>query len=54
LSLAETDAFLSPFDDPTGTAARRADLIAELREHLPGTALAEEVIEAIASGTGGG
>jgi hypothetical protein len=31
-----------------------ADLIAELRERLPRTALAGEVIEAIASGTGGG
>jgi hypothetical protein len=29
-------------------------LIAELRERLPRTALAGEVIEAIASGTGGG
>jgi hypothetical protein len=54
LSLAEADAFLASFVDPTGTAARRADLIAELRERLPRTALADEVIEAIASGTGGG
>ena len=54
LSLAEADAYLASFGDPTGTAARRGDLIAELRERLPRTALAEEVIEAIASGTGGG
>ena len=54
LSLAEADAYLSSFGDPTGTASRRADLIAELRERLPRTALADEVIEAIASGTGGG
>ena len=53
LSLAEADAFLSSFGDPSATAARRADLIAELRERLPRTAL-DEVIEAIASGTGGG
>jgi hypothetical protein len=54
LSFAEADAFLTSFGDPTGTAARRADLIAELRERLPRTALADEVIDAIASGTGGG
>ena len=54
LSLAEADAFLSSFGDPSATAARRADLIAELRERLPRTALADEVIEAIASGSGGG
>ena len=53
LSLAEADAYLASFGDPTGTAARRADLIAELRERLPRTALADDVIEAIASGTGG-
>ena len=53
-SLAEADAFLSSFGDPSGTAARRADLIAELRERLPRTALADEVIAAIASGTSGG
>jgi hypothetical protein len=53
-SLAEADAFLSSFGDPSATAARRADLIAELRERLPRTALAGEVIEAIASGTGRG
>jgi hypothetical protein len=54
LSFAEADAFLTSFGDPTGTAARRADLIAELRERLPRTALADEVIQAITSGTGGG
>jgi hypothetical protein len=54
LSLAEADAFLASFGDSSATAARRADLIAELRERLPRTALADEVIEAIASGTGGG
>ena len=54
LSLVEADAYLASFGDPTGTAARRADLIAELRERLPRTRLANEVIEAIASGTGGG
>ena len=54
LSLAEADAYLASFGDPTGTAARRADLIAELRERLPRTTLATEVIEAIASGTSGG
>jgi hypothetical protein len=54
LSLAEADAFLSSFGDPTGTAARRADLVSELRERLPRTALSDEVIEAIASATGGG
>jgi hypothetical protein len=32
LSLAEADAYLASFGDPTGTAARRTDLIAELRE----------------------
>jgi hypothetical protein len=53
-SLAEADADLASFGDPNGTAARRADLIAELRERLPRTALADEVIEAIAGGTGGG
>jgi hypothetical protein len=51
---AEADAYLASFGDPTGTAARRADLITELRERLPGTALANEVIEGIASRTGGG
>ena len=50
-SLAEADAFLSSFGDPSATAARRADLVAELRERLPRTALADQVIEAIASGT---
>ena len=54
LSLAEADAFLSSFGDPSATAARRGDLIAELRERLPRTALAGEVLEAIASGTSGG
>ena len=54
LSLAEADAYLASFGDPTGTAVRRADMIAELRERLPRTALANEVIEAIASATGGG
>jgi hypothetical protein len=53
LSLAEANAYLASFGDPTGTAARRFDLIADLRERLPRTALAAEVIEAIASGTGG-
>jgi hypothetical protein len=54
LSLAEADAYLASFGDPTGTAARRADLIIELRERLPRITLADEVIEAIASGTSGG
>jgi hypothetical protein len=53
LSLAEADAYLASFGDPTGTSARRADLITELRERLPRTALADEVIEAIANATGG-
>jgi hypothetical protein len=53
-SLAEADAYLASFGDPTGTAARRADLVSELRERLPRTALADEVIEAITSGTSGG
>ena len=53
-SLAEADAFLASFGDPSGTAARRADLITELRERLPMTKLADQVIEAIASATGGG
>jgi anti-sigma-K factor RskA len=35
LSLAEANAYLASFGDPTGTPARRADLIAELRERLP-------------------
>jgi hypothetical protein len=52
-SIAEADAYLASFGDPTGTAARRADLITELRERLPRTALADEVIEAIANATGG-
>ena len=52
-SLSQADAFLSSFGDPSATAARRADLIAELRERLPRIALADEVIEAIASGSGG-
>ena len=43
LSIAEPDAYLASFDDPTGMAARRADLIAALRERLPRTALADEV-----------
>jgi hypothetical protein len=54
LSLAEADAYLASFGDPAGTAARRADLVAALRERLPRTALADEVIEALASGTRGG
>ena len=54
LSLAEADAYLASFGDPSGTAARRADLMAELRERLPRSALADEVIEAIASGTSSG
>jgi hypothetical protein len=45
LSLAEADAYLASFGDPIGTTARRADLIAELRERLPRTRLANEVIE---------
>jgi hypothetical protein len=53
-SLAEADAFLSSFGDPSATAARRVDLITELRERLPRTKLADEVIEAITSGTSGG
>ena len=53
-SLAEADAYLASFGDPTGTAAHRADLVSELRERLPRIALADEVIEAIANGTGGG
>jgi hypothetical protein len=43
---------LASFDDPTDTAARRADLVSALRASLPNTALADKVIEAIASGTG--
>jgi hypothetical protein len=53
LSLAEADACLASFGDPTGTSARRTDLITELRERLPRTALADEVIEAIAIAAGG-
>ncbi|HEY1863929.1 MAG TPA: hypothetical protein VGG77_09625 [Roseiarcus sp.] len=49
-ALAEVDAFLSSFGDASGTAGRRADLLAQLRESLPKTALAEEVIEAILRG----
>jgi hypothetical protein len=52
LSLAEADAYLASFDDLTGTAARRADLVSALRASLPNTALADKVIEAVASGTG--
>jgi len=48
LSIAEADAYLASFGDPAGTTGRRADLIVELRERLPQTALADEVIEAIA------
>jgi hypothetical protein len=54
LSLAEAGAYLASFDDPTGMAARRADLIAALRERLPRTALADEVIEALAGAIDGG
>ena len=54
LSIAEPDAYLASFDDPTGMAARRADLIAALRERLPRTALADEVTEALAGATDGG
>jgi hypothetical protein len=52
LSIAEADAYLASFDDLTGTAARRAELVRELPASLPNTALADKVIEAIASGTG--
>ncbi len=52
LSIAEADAYLSSFGDLTGTAARRADLVGALRKSLPITALADEVIEAIARGAG--
>lgn len=52
-ALAEVDAFLSSFGDPSGTSARRADLLAQLLESLPKTALAAEVIEAISRGTVG-
>jgi hypothetical protein len=52
LSIAEADAYLASFDDLTGTAARRADLVSALRASLPNTALADKVIEAVASGTG--
>jgi hypothetical protein len=52
-ALAEADAFLSSFGDPSGTAARRADLLAALRERLPRTALAKKVIETISGGTVG-
>ena len=51
-SIAEADAYLASFDDLTGTAARRAELVSALRASLPNTALADKVIEAIASGTG--
>jgi hypothetical protein len=51
LSIAEADAYLASFDDLTGTAARRADLVSALRASLPNTSLADKVIEAIASGT---
>jgi hypothetical protein len=54
LSLAEADAYLASVGDPTETAARRADLVSELHERLPRTALANAVIEAIASEAGGG
>ena len=54
LSLAEADAYLASFGDPTGTAARLAELIAELRERPPRTKLADEVIDAIASGNSRG
>jgi hypothetical protein len=49
LSLAEADAYLVSFDDLTGMAARRADLIAALRQRPRRTALADEVIEALAA-----
>ena len=48
LSIAEADAYLVLTD----TAARRADLVSALRASLPNTALADKVVEAIASGTG--
>jgi hypothetical protein len=54
LSLAEADAYLASFGDPTGTAARRARISLRPWLRLPRTALADEVIEAIASGSGGG
>lgn len=46
-ALAEVDAFLSSFGGPSGAAARRADLLAQLHRSLPKNALAAEVIEAI-------
>ena len=52
-ALAEADAYLAPFGDPGGTASRREDLLAELRERLPKTALAQDVIKAISSGAVG-
>jgi hypothetical protein len=36
------DAYLASFDDLTGTAARRADLVSALRASLPNTALADK------------
>ena len=50
-ALAEADAYLSSFGDPVGTEARRADLLADLHERLPKTALATDVIAAISRGT---
>jgi hypothetical protein len=49
----ETDAYLASFGDPRGTASRRADLLAELHERLPRTALAQDVIKAISRGAVG-
>jgi len=46
-ALAEADAFLSSFGDPSGTSARRADLLAELHERLPKNARAVNAIKII-------
>jgi hypothetical protein len=52
-ALAEADAYLASFGDLGGTGSRRADLLAELHERLPKTALAQDVIKAISSGAVG-
>jgi hypothetical protein len=49
-ALAEADAYLASFSDPGGTGSRRADLLADLHERLPRTALAQDVIKAISRG----
>jgi hypothetical protein len=51
LSVAEADACLASFDDVRGTKTRRDELVAALREELPRTPQADQILGAIDKGS---